>query len=85
MARPPPVWRSMLFVPVTAPRFVSGAAGRGADAVILDLEDSVATSAKEQARELLPDAIRRSRHKARMCWFGLTAPGDCWCVIWRRQ
>jgi len=51
-----PVWRSLLFVPVTAPRFVDGAARRGADAIILDLEDSVAASEKERARGLVPEA-----------------------------
>src|SRR3954453_12174281 len=51
-----PVWRSMLFVPVTAQRFVDGAARRGADAIILDLEDSVAASEKERARTLVPEA-----------------------------
>jgi citrate lyase subunit beta / citryl-CoA lyase len=53
-----PVWRSMLFVPVTARRFVEGAARRGADAIILDLEDSVALSEKERARTLVPEAAR---------------------------
>ena len=51
-----PVWRSLLFVPVTAKRFVDGAARRGADAIILDLEDSVAGSEKERARTLVPEA-----------------------------
>jgi len=51
-----PVWRSMLFVPVTARRFVDGAARRGADAIILDLEDAVAASEKERARTLVPEA-----------------------------
>src|SRR5215212_9171101 len=51
-----PVWRSMLFVPVTAQRFVDGAARRGADAIILDLEDAVAASEKERARTLVPEA-----------------------------
>lgn len=51
-----PVWRSMLFVPVTQRRFVDGAARRGADAIILDLEDAVAPSEKERARTLLPEA-----------------------------
>jgi citrate lyase subunit beta/citryl-CoA lyase len=45
-----------LFVPVTVPRFVEGAARRGADAIILDLEDSVAASEKERARSLVPEA-----------------------------
>jgi citrate lyase subunit beta / citryl-CoA lyase len=56
---PLPVWRSMLFVPVTVARFVETAADRGADAIILDLEDAVAPSAKDRARALLPDAIPR--------------------------
>ena len=51
-----PAWRSLLFVPVTAKRFVDGAARRGADAIILDLEDSVAASEKERARTLVPEA-----------------------------
>ena len=53
-----PVWRSMLFVPVTAQRFVDGAARRGADAIILDLEDAVALSEKERARILVPEAAQ---------------------------
>ena len=53
-----PVWRSMLFVPVTAQRFVDGAARRGADAIILDLEDAVAASEKERARTLVPEAAK---------------------------
>ena len=56
MSPPPlPVWRSLLFVPVTAKRFVDGAARREADAIILDLEDSVAASEKERARTLVPE------------------------------
>ena len=51
-----PVWRSMLFVPVTQRRFVDGAARRGADAIILDLEDAVAPSEKERARTLVAEA-----------------------------
>ena len=53
-----PVWRSMLFVPVTQRRFVDGAARRGADAIILDLEDAVAASEKERARTLVPEAAQ---------------------------
>lgn len=53
-----PVWRSMLFVPVTQERFVNGAAKRGADAIILDLEDAVAASEKERARTLVPEAAK---------------------------
>ncbi|HET6308575.1 MAG TPA: CoA ester lyase [Rhodopila sp.] len=52
-----PVWRSLLFVPVTAEKFVRGAADRGADAIILDLEDAVAPSMKDHARTLIAGAI----------------------------
>jgi citrate lyase subunit beta/citryl-CoA lyase len=51
-----PVWRSLLFVPVIARKFVDGAASRGADAIILDLEDSVPSSEKPRARTLLQEA-----------------------------
>ena len=52
-----PVWRSMMFVPVTAEKFVRTGADRGADAIILDLEDAVAPSQKDHARTLIQDAI----------------------------
>jgi len=51
-----PVWRSLLFVPVIAKKFVDGAASRGADAIILDLEDSVPLAEKPRARTLLQEA-----------------------------
>lgn len=52
-----PAWRSLMFVPVTAEKFVKTGADRGADAIILDLEDAVAPSQKERARTLIADAI----------------------------
>ena len=57
MTQGEPVWRSMLFVPAVNQRFVDGAAGRGADAIILDLEDSIAPSQKQAARDALAGAI----------------------------
>jgi (S)-citramalyl-CoA lyase len=42
--------RSMLFTPATKRDHFTAAATVGADAVILDLEDSVAPAAKDQAR-----------------------------------
>lgn len=45
-----PVWRSLLFVPTNVDRFVDKAHTRGADAIVLDLEDGVAASEKEDAR-----------------------------------
>ena len=52
-----PVWRSLMFVPVTAEKFVRTGADKGADAIILDLEDAVAPSQKDLARTLIADAI----------------------------
>src|SRR6201997_147211 len=52
-----PLWRSLMFVPVTAEKFVRTGADRGADAIILDLEDAVAPSQKEHARTLIAGAI----------------------------
>lgn len=45
-----PVWRSLFVVPVTNDKFVETAHTRGADAIVLDLEDGVAMSRKEEAR-----------------------------------
>jgi citrate lyase subunit beta/citryl-CoA lyase len=52
-----PAWRSLLYVPVTERRFVEKAHTRGADAIILDLEDAVAPSAKAAARAALAEAV----------------------------
>ena len=48
-----PRWRSLLYVPVTSDRFVAKAHERGADAVILELEDAVAPARKASARALV--------------------------------
>ncbi len=55
-----PIWRSMLFVPVIVERFVAKAAERKADAIILDLEDSIPPDEKPRARDLVADAARRA-------------------------
>jgi len=54
-----PVWRSMLFVPVNVNRFVDKAHTRGADAIQLDLEDSIPTSEKGAARRLVQEAAEK--------------------------
>ncbi|MED6311070.1 MAG: CoA ester lyase [Pseudomonadota bacterium] len=51
-----PVWRSLLYVPVNVPKFVDKAHTRGADAVQLDLEDSVPNSQKAEARKMVQEA-----------------------------
>jgi citrate lyase subunit beta/citryl-CoA lyase len=49
--------RSSLILPVNVPRFVEKAADRGADAIVLDLEDSVPPAEKAAARRLVKDAL----------------------------
>ena len=50
-------WRSMLFVPAAAPQRWQKAHTRGADALIVDLEDSTEPAAKPAARALATEAI----------------------------
>jgi len=50
-------WRSLLFVPATSPQLLAKAIRSGADAVIVDLEDSVAPERKAEARRLAREAI----------------------------
>jgi citrate lyase subunit beta / citryl-CoA lyase len=55
--------RSLLFVPGDAPRKLEKGLGAGADALILDLEDSVAPEAKAGARATVAEFLRA--HAAR--------------------
>lgn len=54
-----PVWRSMLFIPAHVEKFVDKAHTRGADAIILDLEDSVPLVEKERARKQVIEAAAK--------------------------
>jgi citrate lyase subunit beta/citryl-CoA lyase len=49
--------RSSLILPVNVPRFVERAYTRGADAIVLDLEDSVPPAEKANARRLVKDSL----------------------------
>jgi citrate lyase subunit beta/citryl-CoA lyase len=53
--------RSLLFVPGDRPERFAKAAASGADAVILDLEDSVGLSAKATARAAVADYLTQPR------------------------
>jgi len=57
-----PVWRSALYVPANVPRFIDGAHKRGADAIIVDLEDSVPLAERPAARR---DLIATAENVAR--------------------
>jgi citrate lyase subunit beta / citryl-CoA lyase len=45
-----PVWRSLLYVPANVARYIEGAHRAQADAIILDLEDSVPDGERSRAR-----------------------------------
>ncbi|MBK1787060.1 HpcH/HpaI aldolase/citrate lyase family protein [Prauserella cavernicola] len=51
--------RSWLYVPGDRPERIGKALAAGADAVILDLEDAVAPSAKDEARRTVVDTLAR--------------------------
>lgn len=53
-----PLWRSLLYVPANNDRFIAKAHTRGADAVILDLEDSVPAGERRAARAALIENAR---------------------------
>lgn len=52
-----PTWRSLLFCPAHSERFLAKAHTRGADAIVLDLEDSVSPPEKAIARAGLQAAV----------------------------
>lgn len=51
--------RSLLFVPATAPHLLEKAAQRGADALIVDLEDAVPLDRKVEARKMAARAVEQ--------------------------
>ena len=50
--------RSLLYVPGDKPAMLAKAPSRGADGLILNLEDAVAPANKQLAREAVADALR---------------------------
>ena len=69
--------RSMLFVPGDSERKLAKAQAVAADALIVDLEDSVDTARKEAARALCIEfSQQRSSLRARSLWIRINGPGD---------
>lgn len=65
--------RSWLFVPGDSERKLARAAGCGADAVIVDLEDAVAPAAKDSARGLAREWLSAHRGGPMMRWARINA------------
>jgi citrate lyase subunit beta/citryl-CoA lyase len=73
-------WRSLLYVPAHQPRFVAKAHERGADAVVLDLEDGVPEVAKDAARAALAEAVPSVARAGASAWVRIDAR---WRRAWR--
>jgi citrate lyase subunit beta / citryl-CoA lyase len=71
------VFRSILFAPGNHPRKVAKVASFGADAVVLDLEDAVASAQKDEARLAVAAAIPTIRDVVVMVRVNGMATGRC--------
>ena len=75
-----PGWRSLLYVPAHQPKLVAGAHRRGADALILDLEDGVPEGAKDAARDALFQSVSQVGSSGAAVLVRLNKP---WRQAWR--
>ena len=71
--------RSMLFVPGDSEKKLARAAGVRADALVLDLEDSVAPARKAHARALVREFLRSRRQRNRTLWVRTNALDTAEC------
>ncbi len=67
--------RSLLFVPATSAHLLAKAGQRGADALIVDLEDSVPLARKEEARAMAGQALAQLAGQATVL-LRVNAPAD---------
>ena len=69
--------RSLLYVPVSSERFLAKAHERGADAIILDLEDAVVPARKDAARERLGGAVAMARRGGALIFVRINSGPHC--------
>jgi len=68
--------RSLLYVPVSSERFLAKAHERGADAIILDLEDAVAPARKDAARARVGEAVVMTRRGGAVIFVRINSEHD---------
>jgi citrate lyase subunit beta/citryl-CoA lyase len=68
--------RSLLYVPASSERFLAKAHERGADAIILDLEDAVAPAQKDAARQRLGEAVPMVRRNGAAVFVRINSEPD---------
>jgi citrate lyase subunit beta/citryl-CoA lyase len=77
----PSARRSCLSVPGSSASMLAKAPQRGADEVIIDLEDAVATSAKDEARETVVAALAEPQYEGVRTAVRVNAPRTPWCHL----
>ncbi|MDQ3723877.1 MAG: aldolase/citrate lyase family protein, partial [Actinomycetota bacterium] len=75
----PTARRSCLSVPGSSAAMLAKAPLRGADEVVVDLEDAVATAAKDEARDTVVAALREPQWEGVRTSVRVNAPRTPWC------
>jgi citrate lyase subunit beta/citryl-CoA lyase len=75
----PTARRSCLSVPGSSASMLAKAPQRGADEVVIDLEDAVATSAKDEARATVVAALQEPQYDGVRTAVRVNAPRTPWC------
>jgi citrate lyase subunit beta/citryl-CoA lyase len=78
VAGSPLLLRSLLFVPATRPDRFQKAFDSGADAVVIDLEDSVEPARKAEARRSAGEWLTTAPRPGPACFIRVNAPGFPW-------
>ncbi|MFP5363703.1 MAG: HpcH/HpaI aldolase/citrate lyase family protein [Thermoleophilia bacterium] len=71
--------RSCLSVPGSSASMLAKAPQRGADEIVIDLEDAVATSAKDEARDTAVAALAEPQYEGVRTAVRVNAPRTPWC------
>ncbi len=71
--------RSCMSVPGSSSKMLAKAPTRGADEIVIDLEDAVATSAKDAARDTVVAALAEPGWRGVNCSVRVNAPRTPWC------
>ena len=77
----PSARRSCLSVPGSSASMLAKAPQRGADEVVIDLEDAVATSAKDEARATVAAALAEPQYAGVRTAVRVNAPRTPWCHL----
>ncbi len=71
-------FRSLLFVPATSEHLWQKASGRGADAVVVDLEDAIPFNRKDIARSMAPNAIKLLKQEGAKVVLRVNSEAELW-------